>query len=417
MNNKELPKLPHGQGSFSHYRDKIRFQKNITVASKTFRISVCGDSVKECLSLMSEKEKEEEKRLKREFKHSLNDRTVTLTDAMFDWLGIFRGTIKDNSYDRLESVIKNQIAGSQIGNNRVIDITSKDIDLYFKNISTYSFSTIKKTYELLNRFMKYYYSTDISSNPMNDVVKPKPKKNVGTITIDQTLQNIRLEDLVLSDDEIAIFANHCLKESDNGSLGGSKYNPALYFILLTFLRVGEAVTLVWDDINFDKRSLRVNKSTSRVVDREKVSDTKTITIITEPKTKTSIRQVFLTDEAMKVLNILKDRSNFTDKRDFVICTSKGTQVSEQHLLSALKGTLKACGLNTCGERDKFGLHYLRHTGISYYLRHGVPIDVISEMAGHASTAITSEVYYHVINSQREEAAKIMNKIVKQNPTS
>lgn len=417
MNNKELPKLPRGQGSFSRYREKIRFQKSIVVSGRSIRISVCGETVKECIALMREKEREEEKRLKREFKHSLQDRTVILSDAMIDWLSSYLGTIKNNSYDRLESILKNQIANYPIGNYRVIDITSRDINIHFKSLSSYSFSTIKKTYELLNRFMKFYYATDISSNPMNEVLKPKPKKNVGSITIDQTMRDFQLEDLVLSDKEIMIFANHCLKAPDNGLLGGSKYNIALYFILLTFLRVGEAITLVWGDVDFEKRSLRVNKATSRIVNRDRVGNTKTINIITEPKTNTSIRQVFLTDEAINVLNIIKSRSGFVGKKDFIICTSKGTQVSEQHLLSALKGTLKACGLNSDGRRDRFGLHYLRHTGISYYLRHGVPIDVISEMAGHASTAITSEVYYHVINSQRENAADIMNKIAKQNPTS
>lgn len=33
-------------------------------------------------------------------------------------------------------------------------------------ISTkYSYSTTKKTYELLNQFFKYYYSSDINNNP------------------------------------------------------------------------------------------------------------------------------------------------------------------------------------------------------------------------------------------------------------
>lgn len=410
MTKKGLPKLPHGQGSFSQYRDKIRYQKNIKINNKTFRLIVYGNTVNECLSLMAKKEKQESKRIVREDKHSLQDRTVVLSDAMHDWLSQYLGSVKNNTYDRMECIINNQIDGYEIGRERVIDISSKDIENHLNIISNYSYSTIKKTYEIIKRFMSFYFANDISSNPMNYVKKPKPTKAVGAITIEQASQNGRLEDLVLTDDEIIIFGKHCLKEPQNGVQGGSKYNPALYFILLTFLRIGEATTLVWGDIDYKKKILNVNKSTTRIVNRDSEIESKTVNIITVPKTKSSIRQVALTDEAFKVLDVIRLRSKFVSKKDFIICTSKGTQVSEQHLLSALKGTLKSCGLNQYGERDKFGLHYLRHTGISYYLRHGVPIDVISEMAGHSSISITSDVYYHVVNEQRTKAAEMMNAI-------
>ena len=412
MSCKELPKLPHGQGSFSWYRDKVRYQKTIKILGKQIRITVYGDSAKECLTLMSEKELAETNRIKKISKHSLQDETVTLADAMYDWLRLSLGKIKNNSYDRIECTIKNQIACYEIGQTRVIDITSNDIENHLKSLSSFSFSTIKKTYEVLNRFMKFYFSKDISTNPMNSIERPKPAKNVGEISIEQTLYSDKLEDLVLSDDEITTFGEYCLREPRNGIQGGSKYNPALYLILLTFLRIGEAVTLVWGDVDYNKKVLKINKSTARIVNRNEKGNRRTVNIITEPKTKSSVRQVALTDEALRVLDVIKTRSLYSGQRDFVICTSKGTQVSEQHLLAALKSTLKACGLNKNSERDKFGLHYLRHSGISYYLRHGVPIDVISEMAGHASTAITSEVYYHVISNQREKAAELMNSIVR-----
>lgn len=130
------------------------------------------------------------------------------------------------------------------------------------------------------------------------------------------------------------------------------------------------------------------------------------------KTKTvkSMREVALTDEAIEALNHIKNHSNFTAPTDYVLATQKGTKALEQNLLRVLKGKLKSCGLNKNGERDKFTLHFLRHTGISYYLRHGVSLDVISQMAGHASTAITIQTYYHVIKSQKEEALKQMNSI-------
>jgi integrase len=180
-------------------------------------------------------------------------------------------------------------------------------------------------------------------------------------------------------------------------------------MLLTFLRVGEAITLVWSDVDFEKRTLRVNKSVSRVKDRSG-SKSKTKIILTTPKTIHGDREVVLTDEAIQTLNIIKNNSEYTRPKDYIFSTAKGTMVTSTHLYKVLKGVLKAANLNKDRARDKFTLHYLRHTGISFYIRNGVPIDIVSSMAGHADTSITRQIYYHIIKQQREEAMTKMNAI-------
>jgi integrase len=50
------------------------------------------------------------------------------------------------------------------------------------------------------------------------------------------------------------------------------------------------------------------------------------------------------------------------------------------------------------------LHDLRHTSASLALAAGVPIKVVSDRLGHSSTAITSDLYTHVIPVVAQEAA-------------
>ena len=60
------------------------------------------------------------------------------------------------------------------------------------------------------------------------------------------------------------------------------------------------------------------------------------------------------------------------------------------------------------------IHGLRHTGISYFLRHGVPVEVISRMAGHQSIQITIDTYYSVIEEQKQKALDDLNKAARIN---
>lgn len=66
-----------------------------------------------------------------------------------------------------------------------------------------------------------------------------------------------------------------------------------------------------------------------------------------------------------------------------------------HLTSGT--TLKKCGL----PRRRF--HDLRHSSASLMLTEGVSLRVISEVLGHADTAITSSVYAHVSHDLKRDA--------------
>ena len=43
------------------------------------------------------------------------------------------------------------------------------------------------------------------------------------------------------------------------------------------------------------------------------------------------------------------------------------------------------------------------------LANGIPLQVVSDILGHASIRITSDVYGHVLAPQRQEAAEVMAK--------
>jgi integrase len=52
-------------------------------------------------------------------------------------------------------------------------------------------------------------------------------------------------------------------------------------------------------------------------------------------------------------------------------------------------------------------HELRHSGASLMLAQGTPLHVVSEILGHASIAITKDVYGHLMVDDKRAAAESM----------
>ena len=54
-------------------------------------------------------------------------------------------------------------------------------------------------------------------------------------------------------------------------------------------------------------------------------------------------------------------------------------------------------------------HELRHLGASLMLAQGTPLHVVSEVLGHASIAITKDVYGHLLEGDGRTAAESMSR--------
>lgn len=417
MKKKEVPKVAYGQGVFDVLKSgSLRYRLNYTPtgSTKTYRLSVSGKTKTECFRKMEEKKLEA---VRGDLTTRSRSDNVLLKEAMEAWLFDTKpGTRKERTIDRDECTLRTLISPFPISQVKVGKITSEAVTKHLQFLQYeavtrrgigYSYSSVKKAYELLGQFFDFRFLDNPGGNPMNRVKRPINKKLIGDISgEEETL----LEDAVLNDAEIQIFKEYCFREVSAKVYGASKNGAALFFILVTFIRAGEALALKWRDIDFEKREMRISKTVARVKNREaEKGEQKTKVITTKPKTGSGTRVVMLTDEAVESLTFIKNHSEFTSPDDFVIATSNGCHVSEDRLFRAVRNLIDVAGLSNEARRS-FGVHSLRHTGISFYLRHGVPVEIVSKMAGHASVAITMNIYYHVIEEQRREALKTMNNI-------
>ena len=191
------------------------------------------------------------------------------------------------------------------------------------------------------------------------------------------------------------------------------------------LRMGEMLALTWDCVDIEKESIaagraniyidkelqRVNRDAMNTLDERGVvlkfppafASTHTRLVLKEPKTKTSIRRVFLPKtvaemlvERKKEVEELKDLfgDEFLDF-NLVFCSANGRPVESQIINRAFNKLIRENGF------PKVVFHSIRHTSITYKLKlNGGDMKSVQGDSGHAQLKMVADVYSHIIDDDR-----------------
>jgi integrase len=167
----------------------------------------------------------------------------------------------------------------------------------------------------------------------------------------------------------------------------SRYYPALVLIASSGMRKGEALALMWDQVDLDAGLLRIAATISRIGGR---------LVITEPKTVRSRRTVPLNPAVVSMLR--KHKAGQAEERlraanqwqdsGLVFTTELGGPVDPRNLLRVIEVAARAAKVKGVG------VHTLRHSAAVAWLESGVHIKAVADLLGHSSIAITGDVYGH-----------------------
>lgn len=159
-------------------------------------------------------------------------------------------------------------------------------------------------------------------------------------------------------------------------------NTGIMLSLHAGLRIGEVCALSWEDVDFDERVIHVRHTVARVPDPSGTGR-KTRLILDAPKTKSSIRDIPISSVLLPVLGQAKS----IGCSNFVVSEEQGF-TSPRTFEYRYYQVLKKCGI------EKINYHALRHTFATRCIEVGVDVKSLSEMLGHANSAITLETYVH-----------------------
>ena len=197
----------------------------------------------------------------------------------------------------------------------------------------------------------------------------------------------------------------------------SSHNYRQYALILeTGLRTGELIGLTWDVINWENRTLTVNKTMEF---RNKQQCWRA----GPPKTATSYRTIPLTDKAYHLLLELyklrdtqkksKELSQiltFTDRRsglsstlvmyDLVFINFRtGLPAKNSSYDTHLYKLCEKAGI------EPFSMHTLRHTYATRAIESGMQPKVLQQLLGHASIQTTMDTYVHVTEDSLAQAVR------------
>ncbi len=183
--------------------------------------------------------------------------------------------------------------------------------------------------------------------------------------------------------------------------------PLLVLMLGTGARPGEALAAAWSQLDLDQGRWLIDRTLTRLPSR---GDTSTRLGFARTKTPASEATVVLPQAAVVVLR--QHRAQQAAERlaaelwrdpDLVFTTALGTPLDPRNVLRQLKVLASDAGI----ERN-VRLHDLRHTAASGLLAEGVDITVTSKLLRHTRLATTSDIYSHLLEEVREDAANAMD---------
>ena len=164
-------------------------------------------------------------------------------------------------------------------------------------------------------------------------------------------------------------------------------------MLQTGLRTGELVGLKWEDIDFSKKTMNIQRSMEY---RHSTGEWRG----GEPKSKSGYRVVPLTDEA---ISILKDQKIKNKKikvipmewNEFVFLCRKGTPVKNSTYDTALSKICDKAGI------PHFSMHILRHTFATRCIEAGMKPKTLQTLLGHSNIGITMNLYVHTTEEEKQ----------------
>lgn len=166
---------------------------------------------------------------------------------------------------------------------------------------------------------------------------------------------------------------------------------------VTGMRRGELFGLKWEDLDFERRTIRIVRS---LVDQ----------IEGQPKTETSRKPLPMSDELATALSKWREQTSYAKPSDWVFASplSFGRlpywpgMMLKRHILPAAKrlGILK-----------RIGWHTFRRTAASLLVSSGSSVKTTQELMRHATSDITLELYAQALSQDKREAQNALSALI------
>ena len=300
----------------------------------------------------------------------------TMKQYLEHWLDeVHKPTIRLSSYTKYKGLLRRHIV-PVIGHIPIQKITPQHVQaLYSEKLKEgLTARSIHSIHSILHKALDNAVRWGLVARNVCDVVsQPRPLQHeIQPLTKDQAVQLLE-----------AVKAH--------------RLEALLITALATGMRRGELLSLRWSDISFEKRSLQVCRTMSRISGHGYVES--------ETKTAKGRRQILLPQFVVESLKQHRTRQlearlkagKVWQERNLVFCNQKGEFLDPSNLLKMFHKLLAKAGL------PDVRFHDLRHSAATILLNLGVHPKVVQELLGHSQIGMTMDIYSHVLPTMQRAA--------------
>ncbi len=297
---------------------------------------------------------------------------IALNPYLDRWLDLAaRPKLRTKSFADYQSLLGRYIRPI-LGERSISELAPLDLQSLYHGMQERQLSprTIQYTHSVLHAALEQAVRWRLlDSNPASGIELPKPRRG---------------EIRVMQPGEARRFLLHA---------AGKPYGALFALALTTGMRPSEYLALRWSDIDWRKETVTVTRSLKKARGWSFA-----------PTKRTRSRRVvklarWVVDQLREHYRLEATQPSLTPTTARpVFHTRTGRPINSDYLARAFKRRLREIRLPT------MRLYDLRHTAATLALAAGVPVKVISEQLGHATSAFTLDVYAHVLPHLQSEAA-------------
>lgn len=314
----------------------------------------------------------------------LKNKKILYKDWIYTWLLEKKDYIKESTYANYSNNIFNHII-PKLGNYYLNELNHKVIQDFLLELSKNgrkdnNGGLAEKTIKDITIIIKGSIKKGINEDKIKHI----------ELTFNYPKDNKENKLYVLTKREQNKITNYVLENINSRNIG-------LLISLYSGIRIGELCALKWEDVDFKKNCLTINKTIQRVYIKDKNKNISKV-IITTPKTKNANREIPINKDFLEILKKVK-----SDKNHYIL-TGNEKYIEPRTYRKYFNKVLAKLKIK------HFNFHSLRHTFATNCISLGVDYKTVSELLGHANVNITLNLYVHPRYSQKKKCIDLVCKV-------
>ena len=250
----------------------------------------------------------------------------------------------------------------------------------------------------------------------DDIIRKNPSDGVMA-EIKKNSAAFRRKRHALTAPQQKAFMNHLC---ENYEFHG--WEPVITVLLGTGMRIGECLGLCWNDLDFEKRIIKVCKTLTYRPE----PDNGSVVHISTPKTEAGERTIPMIDEVYdafleeyQIQKVLGFGTNEIDGfSNFVFSTGEGNVYTPESVNRAIKRIYEDYnkGEEEAAKKEDrealllphFSAHHLRHTFCTRLCENESNLKVIQSVMGHSDITTTMDIYAECTAEKKQEVFATLN---------